>query len=60
MSASIYLHSEFDRPRFSTESDQPCIWIRSEYANVTLTLDAADRAKLRAALDELDAREVAA
>lgn len=63
MSASIYLYSEFDGPlRIEPGEDDvsPCVWIRSSKGtpvSVALTLDAADRAKLRAALDELDARE---
>lgn len=52
MSASIYLFSEFDRLTFSIRPDGD-----ASANTVALTLSFEDRAKLRAALDELDARE---
>lgn len=64
MSASIYLYSEHDGPfRIAVGDDMTdsCIWIRDRrfLYSIALTLDASDRVSLRAALDELDAREAA-
>lgn len=62
MSASIYLYSEFDDLNVvaDTSAKNPTLWIRtwgSPSQSVGLVLNAADRAKLRAALDEIDAHE---
>lgn len=62
MASLTSLYSEFDQLTFEVESDNPeddqTIWIRSFRTRgdtVSLNLSRADRAKLRAALDQADA-----
>lgn len=56
MSAMIHFYSEDDRLEFS-DSDGGVLWIRSPKFKHTVSFDLspADRAKLRAVLDEADA-----
>lgn len=50
MSATtVHLYSEFDALQINADKEG-AVWIRSRHATVSLTLDAADRTKLRAAL----------
>lgn len=57
----IHLYSEFDELEFECDEEGgndgfETIWIREKDGDsVSLNLSAADRAKLRAALDEADA-----
>lgn len=63
MSTTVNVYSEFDGPmQVRVGSPGTCIWIRSDdcMTAISLTLDADDRQKIRAALDEIDAREAAA
>lgn len=58
MRKRIHLFSEGSKIRCDIEQDtfdKQVIWIRSDDASVSLTFNAADRANLRAALDEADA-----
>ena len=58
MSATIRFFSEFDKLSFECCDDEPsiCIYSRRTGDSVRLNLfDKADRAKLRAALDQADA-----
>lgn len=59
-----HMYSEFEEIRTDVEQcdsepaltgGHPVIWIRSEDSAVSLTFSRADRAKLRAALDQADA-----
>ena len=61
MSAMISIHSDWSQISVECEEDgvsgSPTIWIRShrDSKTVAINLSRADRAKLRAALDEADA-----
>ena len=57
-STMIHLYPESDVLSFECSDDEPTLWIRSMRKKVTVSIDltdAADRAKLRAALDDADA-----
>lgn len=54
MTTLMHMHSEEVGLRINTDDDG-CIWIRQPFATVSLNLSADDRAKLRDALDALDA-----
>lgn len=54
----IHLFSEYDGLSFECQDDEPTVWIRAESGPcISLGLTKADRAKLRAALDEADKSE---
>lgn len=58
MRKRVHMYSEGSKIRCEIERDtfdKLAIWIRSDDASVSLTFNAADRAKLRAALDQADA-----
>lgn len=56
MSTTCHLFSEHDTLRITADGEG-AVWIRGQHLTVSLTLDAADRAKLRSALATLDAAE---
>lgn len=53
----VHMFSEFDELGIECQDDEPVIWITGDTARVSLSLSAADRAKLRKALDDADASE---
>lgn len=56
MSATIHMFSE-NGLSFQCSDDEPTIWVRSDRTRDTVSIDLtdkADRAKLRAALDQAD------
>ena len=52
MSTLVHLYSEFDDLRIDLRDD--AVWIRGRHATVSLTLDARDSKRLRAALALLE------
>lgn len=56
MSATCHLFSEHDTLRITADGEG-AVWIRGQHVTVSLTLNAADRAKLRSALHTLAAAE---
>lgn len=59
MRKRVHMYSELDEIRCDVAEAEsayaPTIWIRGDNSAVSLTFDRADRAKLRAALDQADA-----
>lgn len=56
MSTTCHLFSEHDTLRITADGDG-AVWIRGQHVTVSLTLGAADRTKLRAALATVTAAE---
>lgn len=58
MSTTVHMYSEFDRLEIEANEDGT-VWVRGykSHTSVSLTLDRAARAQLRAALDQADAIE---
>lgn len=59
MSTTVHMYSEFDRLEIEANEDDGTVWVRGyqSHTSVSLTLDRAARAQLRAALDQADAIE---